>query len=227
MTMSIWIKICANTTLEDAQLAADLGADAVGFIFAPSKRCMTADQVAAIVPHLPREVEKIGVFVDTPFDEIARTVDATGLTGVQLQFDAPPELPAQLRARYGPGLRIVRVVHFAAEGPAPSLDPIDSDPNIDAVQVDSMTASARGGTGQTYDWSLAATAIFQNANARKCIAAGGLTPENVAEAIRILKPWGVDVASGVEAGPGRKDAKKVRAFIECARLAHGDHLQRE
>src|SRR5208282_4950955 len=110
--MSLWIKICANTSLADAQLAADAGADAVGFVFAPSPRRVTPAHVAAIVPHLPPALEKIGVFVDTSFAEIATIVETCSLTGVQLHFDAPPELPAQLRQRFGPHLRILRVVHF-------------------------------------------------------------------------------------------------------------------
>jgi phosphoribosylanthranilate isomerase len=220
--MSIWIKICANTSLADAMLAADAGADAVGFVFAPSKRRVTAEQVAAIVPHLPSALEKIGVFAEAPFEEIAATAAASGLTGIQLHFEAPPRLIADLRQRFGAEMRIVRTVHFLVGGPAPSLDAIDNDPNIDAILVDTKTATAAGGTGQTFDWNLAATTLFQSPKARKrhCIAAGGLTPENVAEAIRTLKPWGVDVASGVEAEPGRKDAAKVRAFIVSARACN-------
>src|ERR1039458_2424422 len=107
--MSIWIKICANTSLKDALLAAEAGADAVGFVFAPSPRRVTVAQVTAIVPHLPAAVEKIGVFVDAALEEIVATVQACGLTGVQLHFDADPELPARLRERLGPELRILRV----------------------------------------------------------------------------------------------------------------------
>ena len=209
---NLWIKICANTSVADARLAAEAGADAVGFVFAPSPRRVTVEQVTAIVPELPAEIEKIGVFVDAAFEEIATAVDASGLTGVQLHFDAPAELAAQLRARFGPELRIVRTVHFA--GPATGLL---HDPNIDAVLIDSCTAQARGGTGIAFDWNLAAITLFQNAEARRAIAAGGLTPDNVAEAIATLRPWGVDVASGVEAVPGRKDPIKLRAFIANAR----------
>lgn len=212
---NLWIKICANTSIADALLAAEAGADAVGFVFAPSSRRVTVEQVAAMVPALPAELEKLGVFVDAAFDEIAAAVEACGLTGVQLHFDAPAELPARLRARFGPGLRIVRTVHFAA-GSVPDLP---DHAHIDAILVDSRTEKATGGTGIRFDWSLAATTLFQDAQARKCIAAGGLTPENVGEAIATLRPWGVDVASGVEAAPGRKDAAKVRAFIANARGA--------
>lgn len=211
----LWIKMCANTSIADALLAAEAGADAVGFVFAPSSRRVTVEQVAAMVPALPAELEKLGVFVDAAFDQIAAAVEACGLTGVQLHFDAPAELPAQLRVRFGRELRIVRTVHFAA-GSVPELP---DHPDIDAVLVDSRTEKASGGTGIKFDWSLAATTLFQDAQARKCIAAGGLTPENVAEAIATLRPWGVDVASGVESAPGRKDAAKVREFIAKARGA--------
>jgi phosphoribosylanthranilate isomerase len=210
----LWIKICGNTSIADARLAAEAGADAVGFVFAPSPRRVTVEQVAAIVPELPAEIEKIGVFVDAAFDEIAAAVEACGLMGVQLHFDAPTELTAQVRARFGPELRIVRTVHFAGAATGRAHDP-----NIDAVLIDSCTAGARGGTGIAFDWNLAATTLFQNAEARRVIAAGGLTPENVAEAIATLRPWGVDVASGVEAVPGRKDPIKLRAFIANARAA--------
>jgi phosphoribosylanthranilate isomerase len=240
--MSLWVKICANTSLEDALLAADAGADAVGFVFAPSPRRVTPAQAAAIVPHLPPTIEKIGVFVDASFDEIVATVETAGLTGVQLHFNAAPELPARLRARFGTLLRILRVVHFnngsvqSTEGSqdsdnsnveAASSDVMMSfaspflDPSTDAVLVDSYSLTTRGGSGQKFDWGLAAVTLFQTTNMRK-VAAGGLTPENVAEAIATLRPWGVDVVSGVEAAPGRKDAEKVRAFVRSARGAQRD-----
>jgi phosphoribosylanthranilate isomerase len=243
--MTLWIKICANTSLADAQMAAEAGADAVGFVFAPSPRRVTPAQVAAIVPYLPPTLEKIGVFVDASFAEIVSTVETCLLTGVQLHFDAPPALPAQLRVRFGPALRIVRTVHFdllqsgdakgrgispymSSPEPPGALAPeaCFSDPKIDAFLIDSRTGTATGGTGIAFDWDLAATTLFQIANARKCIAAGGLTPENVADAVATLRPWGVDVVSGVESAPGRKDPAKVRAFIANARAAAGQHLTR-
>jgi phosphoribosylanthranilate isomerase len=212
--MSVWIKICGNTTLEDARLAADAGADAVGFVFAPSPRRVTAEQAAAIVPHLPTSLEKIGVFVDAAFNEIAATVETAALTGVQLHFDADPGMAARLRARFGDRLRILRVVHFDAWAALPELDA-----SMDGILVDSRTDAAVGGTGKTFDWAYAGKTLFRNARERKLIAAGGLSPDNVAEAIAMLRPWGVDVVSGVETAPGRKDAEKVRAFISNARAA--------
>ncbi len=216
--MSLWIKICANTSLADAELATEAGADAVGFVFAPSPRRVTAEEVAKIVPHLPAALEKIGVFVDAEFEEIAATVETAGLTGVQLHFGAPAALPAQLRARFGSTLRILGVVHFDAAA-GERVAAMVRDANVNALLVDSRTAAAVGGTGQAYDWDAARRTIFGAAGQMKMLAAGGLTPENVAEAIATLRPWGVDVVSGVEAAPGRKDEAKVRAFIANARAA--------
>ncbi len=221
--MSMWIKICANTSLADAMIAAEAGADAVGFVFAPSPRRVTAEQVAAIVPELPAKIEKIGVFVGASVDEIAATVETAGLTGVQLHSEVTADATAKLRARFGPGLRILRVVHFEAGAPERAVTAAQDagvDASVDAILVDSRTATAVGGTGKSYDWVLASKSLFQDTRAReRLVAAGGLTPENVAEAIATLRPWGVDVVSGVEAVPGRKDAAKVRAFVANARAA--------
>jgi phosphoribosylanthranilate isomerase len=218
--MSIWIKICGNTSVADARLSVDAGADAVGFVFAPSPRRVTVAEVAAIAPHLPAEVERIGVFVDAPLDEIYAAVRACGLTGVQLHSDAGPEMPTKLRALLGPGLRVLRVVHFGPEAAA-QADVIAADAHVDALLVDSRTATAVGGTGVRFDWAAARETLFRRSEPVKMVAAGGLNPENVAEAIATLHPWGVDVVSGVEAAPGRKDPEKVREFIVRARLAGG------
>jgi phosphoribosylanthranilate isomerase len=219
---SIWVKICGNTSLEDARLAAEADANAVGFVFAPSPRRVTSEQVAAITPHLPPELEKIGIFVDAAFDEIASIIGASGLTGVQLHCHGAPDLPARLRARFGPNLRILSVVHFGA-GAADKARAIAADPSIDAILVDSRTATAVGGTGLTFDWESAGQTLFREAAAQKpMVAAGGLSPLNVAEAIAALHPWGVDVVSGVEAAPGRKDPVKVRDFVARARACAFD-----
>ncbi|MGD0479465.1 MAG: phosphoribosylanthranilate isomerase [Terracidiphilus sp.] len=224
--MSLWIKICANTSLADAQVAADAGADAVGFVFAPSPRRVTAELVSMIVRQLPAALEKIGVFVDAGFDEIAETVEAAGLTGVQLHFDAPAALAARLRERFGAKLRILGVAHF--DSGVGEQVAIAGDANIDALLVDSRTATAVGGTGIAFDWHAASKTLFQNAEGRKpLVAAGGLTPENVAEAIATLRPWGVDVVSGVESAPGRKDPAKVRTFVDRARATESAPSTRE
>lgn len=223
--MSLWVKICGNTSLADAQLAADAGADAVGFVFAPSPRRVTTAQVAGITPHLPAGLEKIGVFVGASVEEIVDAVRLCGLTGVQLHSEmgpgtAGPDAAAQLRSQLGPELRILGVLHFGpatAEQTAAVLD----DSNLDGVLVDSRTATAAGGTGIAFDWKRARETLLPTAEARslRIIVAGGLNPENVAEAIATLDPWGVDVVSGVEAAPGRKDRDRVYAFVANARRA--------
>jgi phosphoribosylanthranilate isomerase len=216
--MSLWIKICGNTSLDDAKLAAEAGADAVGFVFAPSPRCVTKEQVAAIVPHLPPALEKVGVFVDASFYEITYAVENCGLTGVQLHFDAPRDLPIRLRARFGLRVRILRVAYFDGGGATAAFNP-KSASSVDAILIDSHTTYAPGGTGIPFDWTAARPIFDQFSKERKLIAAGGLNAENVARAISILHPWGVDVVSGVELAPGRKDSGKVRAFIAGARAA--------
>ncbi len=218
--MSLWIKICGNTSLADAQLAAEAGADAVGFVFAPSPRQVTVAAVAKITPSLPNTVERIGVFVHSTAEDMTAAVRACGLTGVQLHFDAAADLPARLRDQLGPDVRILRVMHFEAGSDwGAKLAAYDADPNVDGVLVDSRTATAAGGTGLAFDWETAAKTVFQDAKALKRIAAGGLTPDNVAEAIITMRPWGVDAVSGVEAVPGRKDPEKVRVFVARARAA--------
>jgi len=219
MPMSLWIKICGNTSLADARLASEAGAEAVGFVFAPSPRRVTAEQVASMVPQLPPAIEKIGVFVDTDLNEITSIVEHCGLTGVQLHWDAPRDLPLKLRFRLGPRFRILRVVYSDGGGVTAAFAP-ESATSVDAILVDSHTTYAAGGTGVTFDWSAVSKTLFQNPEVRQhLIAAGGLTPNNVASAIKTLRPWGVDVVSGVESSPGRKDPDKVRAFIANARGA--------
>lgn len=223
--MSLWIKICGNTTAADALLAVDAGADAVGFVFAASPRRVTASEAAAIAARLPKTAETIGVFVNATVEEIDSAVRMCHLTGVQLHWQAPPELPARLKSRLGRQLRVLRVLHLdagaagqASEQLAAQIAAYERDSNVDSVLIDSRTAAAAGGTGVAYDWECAAkSAAFRNALERKLVVAGGLTPENVGEAIAALSPWGVDVVSGVEAGPGRKDAIKVREFVKRAR----------
>jgi phosphoribosylanthranilate isomerase len=217
--MSLWIKICGNTSLEDAMLAAEAGADALGFVFAPSPRHVTPEQVAKIVPSLPATIEKIGVFVDATFEEIEAIVSACNLTGVQLQFESNPDFRSQLRDKFGPNLRILQTLHFSPAIAAKAAS-LASDRNIDALLVDSRTATAVGGTGFAYDWNVAASTLFGSPDfPHKLVAAGGLTPENVSEAIAVLKPWGVDVVSGVESSPGHKDPARVRAFVANAQTA--------
>jgi phosphoribosylanthranilate isomerase len=219
----MWVKICANTNLADAQLAAELGADAVGFVFAPSPRRVTVEQVAAMTPHLPDSVERIGVFHEFDVDKICETARGAGLTGVQLHGGYAKEFVAALVERLGTAVRILQTNHWRIGGQgteafAAELALLREEPGIDGVLVDSRTAVADGGTGVAFDWEAAREALSA-LEEKPLIVAGGLNAGNVATAIRVLRPWGVDVASGVEASPGKKDAVKLREFILAARKA--------
>jgi phosphoribosylanthranilate isomerase len=212
----MWVKICANTSLEDALMAADAGADAVGFVLAESVRRVSVEEVRAITPSLPASLEKIGVFVDADFDELAAAIEECGLTGVQVHSGCEARAAARLRERFSQQrLRILKVIHFQ-QGLEAELRAAQADQAIDAVLIDSRTATLLGGTGLRFDWQ-AARRSFAGTQLRM-VAAGGLNPENVGEAIATLQPWGVDVASGVEAAPGKKDAAKVRAFVNQVRI---------
>lgn len=225
----MWIKICGNTNLADAQLVVEAGADALGFVFAASPRRVTAAQVDEMTRALPAAVEKIGVFADAGFDEIAATVLEAGLTGVQLHSDVEsvPEIALRLRQRFSRGtphserLSILQVLHFSADGEGleAQLSVARQSASVDAVLVDSRTPQARGGTGIRFDWQAASRSFSAAASELHIIVAGGLKPENVREAIETLHPWGVDVVSGVEAAPGRKDPARVKEFIRTARAA--------
>ena len=134
---------------------------------------------------------------------------------MQLHSEAGSDVSAQLRESFGTELRILRVVHFGPDA-ADHAATIATDPNVDAILVDSRTATAVGGTGVAFDWASAREMLLESTEVR-LVAAGGLTPDNVVEAVATLRPWGVDVASGVEMAPGRKDPQKVRDFIAKAR----------
>jgi phosphoribosylanthranilate isomerase len=232
-TKICFTKICANTNLADALLAAELGATAVGFVFAESKRHVSAEQVAAITRGLPQDLLKVGVFAtpDAETDmhkaaqEIVATVRAAGLNGVQLHSAYRPELVRTLRAELGAAVMLVQSVHWqVGEGQAEEFraglqalrEDAASFAAIDAVLVDSRTATASGGTGVAFDWAAAREALSELGD-KKLIVAGGLDADNVAEAIRQLRPWGVDVASGVEASAGKKSPERMRAFLAASR----------
>jgi phosphoribosylanthranilate isomerase len=218
----MWIKICGNTNLDDAQVAASLGADAVGFVFAPSMRQVTAAQVAQITPHLPERVERVGVFPTLGANEIVEAADEAGLNAVQLHGGVNLELVRRLCERFDGRVRLIQTVHWevggvgAGKNLASQLREISADGIVDRVLVDSKVASGIGGTGVSFDWE-AARELFSEAGGVKLIVAGGLRVENVGEALRTLRPWGVDVASGVEEAPGRKSREKMMEFIRLAR----------
>jgi len=199
----VFVKICGTTNEEDALLAVAMGADAVGFVFAPSPRQIAPRRVAEIVRRLPPEVLTVGVFRDEAPDRVAKIVNGAGLRAAQLHGHESVEetqwvrkrVPFVIRAFVAGNPEIRRAREYGA----------------DAVLIDAPSP----GSGQVFDWRLADGAPDN----MRLVLAGGLTPENVGEAIASVAPWGVDVVTGVEAEPGRKDPRKVRAFVNAARKA--------
>jgi phosphoribosylanthranilate isomerase len=201
------LKVCGITRLSDAQLAVAHGATALGFVFWPrSPRAVTAEQAAAIAAALPPGVMRVGVFVNESIDGIRRIAGQAGLTAVQLHGDEPP---AYAEALPWPVFRSATV-----DG-AGGLDPAWGEGTT--LLLDAADVVRRGGTGQQVDWARAAAL----AGERRIVLAGGLTPANVAEAIATVRPYGVDVSSGVEEAPGIKDEEKMVNFLANARAAFG------
>lgn len=213
----MWVKICATTNLEDALTAVEAGADAIGFVLAPSKRQVSPEQVGAMVAQLPPEIEKVGVFLNESFERIRDIVAQTGLTGIQLHGAESAKLAQEL-SNFDSRLRVVKGIHVGPEFES-ELDRWAGEDCIDSLLLDSGTSSQGGGTGRTFDWGRVANIRAALPDRIELIIAGGLTPDNVADAVALLHPWGVDVASGVEAELGRKDPAKVRAFVTAAREA--------
>lgn len=198
------IKICGMTTVADALHAVESGADAIGLIFwAGSKRAVDVAQAQAITRELPPLVSVVGVFVDETPDRVRSIADAVGLSGVQLHGQ---EQVAEWARFPRPVLKALALEAYATSPWRTARA---------AILVDAHDPVTIGGTGRTIDWQ-AAHAI---AVTRPLVLAGGLTPENVGQAVASVAPWGVDVASGVEQSPGVKDPARVRAFVEAVRAA--------
>ena len=221
----MFVKICANTNLEDALRAAELGADAVGFVFAPSKRQATAAQVRAITEQMPAGVELVGVFPAGDVEGTVAAVREAGLTAVQMHGGVNLETAERLRERLGDGIALIPVVPWTIGEDETSerevrgqLEALAGSGMQDRVLIDAKVGAASGGLGVRFDWARARGVVKEFPGLR-VIVAGGLRPENVAEAVETFAPYGVDVASGVEATPGRKDFEKLKAFIENARRA--------
>jgi phosphoribosylanthranilate isomerase len=216
-----WVKICGMTNLEDALVAVEAGADAVGFVFyEKSPRNISVESAREIVGKLPESVEKVGVFVDHSAKEVMTIADLASLSAVQvypLASDTERSLGDFLpngshRTFLAiPGGRIVTGESFTFSLSRELLS------RASALFLDSGNSQQPGGTGIVFDWEAAADSVKAISEMIPIVIAGGLTSENVGEAIRVLKPWGVDVASGVEARPGKKDAEKVRAFVKAVR----------
>jgi len=199
----IFVKVCGVTNEEDALLALAMGADAIGFVLAPSPRQVAVGVVADITRRLPPGTVTVGVFKDAHPKRVVEVVRQAGLRAAQLHGRQPPEDCAYVAERVPLVIR-----SFAAQDPA--LREHDRY-RADAILID----AEEPGSGKVFDWHLAEG--FPKA--RRVVLAGGLTPQNVAEAIRTVRPWGVDVSSGVERSPGLKDPTKVRAFVQAARGA--------
>jgi phosphoribosylanthranilate isomerase len=240
-----WVKICGITNLEDALVAVEAGADAVGFVFyEKSPRNITPEKARDIVNQLPECVEKVGVVVvDSSIDsaiDIVHITRTAGLTAIQQHMSFSPSTPAQPSKATGRDLFPKRFQVFisfpaalvtASEQGMTSL--VNSIVNVhrkmpdrafaqaglmETFFLDSGNSAHPGGTGETFDWKKAVPfADGMREGGLKLVVAGGLTPENVGEAMNILHPWGIDVSSGVEAKPGKKDPRKVRAFVKAVR----------
>lgn len=226
----MWIKICGNTTLLDTLSAAEAGADAVGYVFALSPRQVTPRQVATITPELPFDLTQIGVFNTQDYDEIEFALHTAGLHGVQLHGELDFQLADRLRGAFDANFFLIQSLHWSLDrDPAAAertlrdeLRAIGRHQAADAVLLDTRTATASGGTGKALDWDRAHDVLAAEAGKLRIILAGGLTPYNVAEAIHTLRPWGVDVASGVESFAGKKDPLRVHNFIRTARAAFAE-----
>ena len=222
-SIPMWVKICGTTNLEDALAAAAAGADALGFIFAPSPRRIAPKDAARVIAELPLGVEKIGVFVNQQPAVILQTAAAAGLTGIQLHGDDIAQTAAQVKRRSAGRLKIYGVVSMAgfAHDVATADEEIIWQPaslrEFSALLLDSGTAEQRGGTGKPFDWDQAVPFVRLLAKKISVVIAGGLDPGNVGQAIATFHPWGLDVVSGVEREPGEKDHAKVREFIQAAK----------
>ncbi len=201
------IKICGITNVEDALMAIEYGADALGFIFYPqSRRYVPPEKAKSIIDKLPPLTLRIGVFVDAEPETIMKTVNECRLDGVQFHGNESPEFCSKFRRRVIKGIRPQREEEVANI----------AEYKVDAFLVDSYHPDVMGGTGTTFDWELAVAAKMFGV---PVILAGGLNPKNVAEAVRLVKPYGIDVCTGVETFQGKKDPEKLKGFIEQARWA--------
>ncbi|MGC2370143.1 MAG: phosphoribosylanthranilate isomerase [Candidatus Sulfotelmatobacter sp.] len=225
-----WVKICGMTNLEDALTAVDAGADAVGFVFyEKSPRNISVEAAREIVKKLPEGVEKIGVFVGNSIENAARTGLQAGFDALQVYllsyFESAASVDLQPRAMGSAGLKVYPALPVAVFLDAGAKNTAGfalerPDGVFDTLILDSGSSQdLPGGTGKTFNWHEAESAVESLSRHQRIVIAGGLTSENVSQAMGILKPWGVDVASGVEARPGKKDPERVRAFVRAVREA--------
>ena len=205
------VKICGITRREDAELAVELGAWAIGLIFhEPSPRKADLQVAAAIGAEFKRQVEVVGVFVNGELGDVAERADACSLTMLQLHGDEGPVYCDEIRRRTG-----LKVMKAARVRDAASLQALSAFRGVDYHLVDAHHPDLFGGTGETFDWDLLRT----RRSKIPLVLSGGLTPDNVSDAIRAVHPFAVDTASGTEASPGVKDPAKVKAFFRAAEQA--------
>jgi phosphoribosylanthranilate isomerase len=217
-----WVKICGMTNLEDALTAVEAGADAVGFVFyEKSPRNVSVEAAREIVEKLPVGVEKVGVFVDLESKQIREIVLAVGLSAVQLH--GPKSMGNVMWEDLRPASecvgasKLIPMVYGDALKDGGFLISDHVRDQIFAILLDSRAGETAGGTGTTFDWAAVRDMVQAVSLTVPVIVAGGLTPANVPEAMRLFQPFGLDVASGVEARPGKKDPEKVRAFVKAVR----------
>lgn len=215
-----WIKICGNTSAEDALAAVEAGADAVGVVFAPSPRRIDAETARAVVAEVPAGIEKVGVFVNETQEGIREVVARVGLTAVQLHGDESPEFVRTLFSGGQAGTKVFRSLPVAP-GIEDALRRFAGAPGVDGILLDSAgdARRPRGGRGESFDWEAARAWAPEAARRVRVVLAGGLSPENVGRALRILEPWGVDVCSGVERCPGKKEPARMKEFVAAVRAA--------
>ena len=205
--MSVKVKICGITNAKDAREAVAAGADLLGLNFCPeSPRCLTFAQATTVAREIPPHVVRVGIFVNAPEELVARATEACGLGLLQFHGDETPEYCRQFGIMSMKAFRVRDASSLKELGRYPT----------DAWLLDAWSPAARGGTGEKFNWDFAREAARFG---KPIFLAGGLTPDNVAQAIRQAAPYAVDVSSGVEASPGKKDSAKVGAFIRAAKEA--------
>ena len=200
------VKVCGITSLEDARVAADAGADAIGLVFAESPRKISVERAREIASNLPDSILKVGVFVDAGPDEVLRVAREVDLDYAQLHGDESPEAVAEIR---GGGVGVMKALRVRDAEALADVERYEAD----LFLLDAWSAKAHGGTGARFDWELAKS--FKGRD--NIVVSGGLSPENVWEAIEFFEPYGVDASSSLEDRPGKKNGERVRRFVGAAK----------
>jgi phosphoribosylanthranilate isomerase len=199
------VKVCGITSPEDARVAADAGADAIGLVFAESPRKISVERAREIAAALPQDILKVGVFVDEEPEEVLRISREVGLDYAQLHGDETPEAVAEIRG----GVRVMKALRVRNAQTLAAVERYEAD----LFLLDAWSAKARGGTGVRFDWELAKSLIGRD----NIVVSGGLSPENVREAIGYFEPYGVDASSSLEERLGKKNGERVRRFVVAAK----------